>query len=257
MELKKSLGQHFLHDENMLRKIADLMGNFAEFASVLEVGPGHGALTKYLLQKNIPHFQAVDVDVRCVEFLRQNFPQLMVHHKDFLKADLFELLQAPACVVGNFPYNISSQIVFHILEYKELVLEMTGMFQKEMAVRIAASHNNKDYGVISVLTQAYYDCEYLLDIPPSCFNPPPKVMSGIIRIKRKKEALGCDEKLFRRVVKQVFTQRRKMLSNSLKPILQNMKLSDEKYSSLRPEQLSVADFVQLTNLISEAQIKNV
>lgn len=249
MELKKSLGQHFLHDENMLRKIADLMGDFTGFASVLEVGPGHGALTKYLLQKKISHFQAIDVDGRCVEFLRKTFPQLTVHHQDFLKADLEQLLKAPACVVGNFPYNISSQIVFRILDYKELVVEMTGMFQKEMAVRIAATHNSKDYGVISVLTQAFYDCEYLLDVSPACFTPPPKVMSGIIRIKRKKTPLACDEKLFKKVVKQVFTQRRKMLSNSLKPILKGAKLSDEKYLSMRPEQLSVADFVELTNQI--------
>lgn len=250
MELKKSLGQHFLHDENMLRKIADLMGDLSQFASVLEVGPGHGALTKYLLQKDIPHFQAIDVDVRCVEFLRTGFPKLTVHHQDFLKTDLSKLLNAPACIVGNFPYNISSQIVFHILDYRDLVVEMTGMFQKEMAVRIAAHHNNKDYGVISVLTQAYYDCEYLLDVPPGCFNPPPKVMSGIIRLRRKNEPLGCDENLFRKVVKQVFTQRRKMLSNSLKPILHDLKLSDEKYLSMRPEQLSVADFVNLTNSIT-------
>lgn len=253
MELKKSLGQHFLHDENMLRKIAELMGDLSKFASVLEVGPGHGALTKHLLQKKIAHFQAIDVDGRCVEYLRNNFPQLTVLHQDFLKADLAKLLQAPACVVGNFPYNISSQIVFKIIENRDLVLEMTGMFQKEMAVRIASKHDCKDYGVISVLTQAFYNSEYLLDIPPACFTPPPKVMSGIIRLVRKNEPLGCDEKLFRKVVKQVFTQRRKMLSNSLKPILQSLKLKDETYLSLRPEQLTVADFVKLTNIISDAQ----
>lgn len=253
MELKKSLGQHFLHDENMLRKIAELMGDLSQFASVLEVGPGHGALTKHLLQKKIAHFQAIDVDGRCVEYLRNNLPQLTVIHQDFLKTDLTKLLQAPACVVGNFPYNISSQIVFKIIENRDLVSEMTGMFQKEMAVRIASKHDCKDYGVISVLTQAFYNSEYLLDIPPACFTPPPKVMSGIIRLVRKNEALGCDEKLFRKVVKQVFTQRRKMLSNSLKPILQSLKLKDETYLSLRPEQLAIADFVKLTNIISDAQ----
>ena len=154
-------------------------------------------------------------------------------------------------MVGNFPYNISSQIVFKIVENRDLVKSMIGMFQKEMAVRIAAPHGSKDYGVISVLTQAYYDCSYLIDVPPGCFSPPPKVMSGIIRLERKSEPLGCDEKLFRQIVKQSFTQRRKVLSNSLKGIVNSAQWSG--FESKRPEQLSVADFISLTNIIANAK----
>jgi 16S rRNA (adenine1518-N6/adenine1519-N6)-dimethyltransferase len=254
MELKRSLGQHFLHDQNMLQKIADVIGDLSPFASVLEIGPGHGALTKYLLLKKHYDFKAVEVDRRCVEFLQQNMPELKVINVDFLKADLTQLLKSHACIVGNFPYNISSQIVFKIIENRAIVSRMTGMFQKEVAVRIAAPHGSKDYGVISVLTQAYFDCTYLLDVPPGCFTPPPKVMSGIIKLERKNAALGCDEKLFRTIVKQSFTQRRKILSNSLKGIDSSAQWNG--FESKRPEQLSVADFVSLTNLIADAQSIN-
>jgi 16S rRNA (adenine1518-N6/adenine1519-N6)-dimethyltransferase len=156
--------------------------------------------------------------------------------------------------VGNFPYNISSQIVFKIIENRAIVKQMIGMFQKEVAVRIASPHGTKDYGVISVLTQAYYDCSYLIDVPPGCFTPPPKVMSGIIKLERREEALGCDEKLFKNIVKQAFTQRRKILSNSLKGIDSAAQWNG--FESKRPEQLSVADFVSLTNMIAHAQSIN-
>jgi len=251
MLLKKSLGQHFLHDQNMLQKIAELIGDVSGYSSVLEIGPGHGALSRYLLEKHHPDFKAVEVDKRCVEYLSENFPKLKVINQDFLKADISLFLKSPAIVVGNFPYNISSQIVFRIIEYRELVKTMIGMFQKEMAVRIAAPHGSKDYGVISVLTQAYYDCTYLIDVPPGCFSPPPKVMSGIIRLERKNEGLGCDGKLFRQIVKQSFTQRRKVLSNSLKGMVTNTQWNG--FESKRPEQLSVADFVLLTNMIADAK----
>ncbi|MBP6515584.1 MAG: ribosomal RNA small subunit methyltransferase A [Chitinophagales bacterium] len=251
MELKKSLGQHFLHDQNMLQKIADAIGDLSLYASVLEIGPGHGALTRYMLGKKLTDFKAVEIDRRCIDYLKNEYPQLTVVNQDFLKTDLTILVNTPACVVGNFPYNISSQIVFKIIEHRELIFEMVGMFQKEMAVRIAAKPNSKDYGVIGILAQAYYDCEYLFDVPPGCFTPPPKVMSGILRMKRKNTALGCDEKLFRQIVKQAFTQRRKMMSNSLKSF--NFK-GDVwiAFASKRPEQLGVQDFVTLTNALTNA-----
>lgn len=254
MELKKSLGQHFLHDQNMLQKISELIGDLKEFSSVMEIGPGHGALTRYLLKKKHHDFKAVEVDRRCVAFLEENIPVLKVINIDFLKADLNQLLQSPACIVGNFPYNISSQIVFKIIESRAVVKQMIGMFQKEVAVRIASPHGTKDYGVISVLTQAYFDCTYLIDVPPGCFTPPPKVMSGIIKLERKKEELGCDEKLFRNIVKQAFTQRRKILSNSLKGIDSTAQWNG--FEMKRPEQLSVSDFVLLTNIIANAQSTN-
>lgn len=249
VELKKSLGQHFLHDQNMLQKIADTIGDLGQYASVLEIGPGHGALTRYMLGKKISDFKAVEIDRRCIDYLKNEYPQLKVINQDFLKTDLAVLVNAPACVVGNFPYNISSQIVFKIIEHRELIFEMVGMFQKEMAVRIAAKPNSKDYGVIGILAQAFYDCEYLFDVPPGCFTPPPKVMSGVLRMKRKAEPLGCDEKLFRQIVKQAFTQRRKMMSNSLKSFAFKGNVW-ETYASKRPEQLSVQEFVVLTNMLS-------
>lgn len=250
MELKKSLGQHFLHDENMLLKIAHLMGDFDGFSSVLEIGPGHGALTKHLLNKAHKDFKAVEVDKRCVEYLSSTYPNLMLINQDFLKLDITKHLSNPSLVVGNFPYNISSQIVFKIIEHRDLIAKMVGMFQKEVAVRIAAPHNSKVYGVISILTQAFYDCEYLLDVPPGCFSPPPKVLSGIIQLTRREEPLGCNEDLFRKIVKQSFTQRRKVLSNSLKGIVKAESMGI--FHSMRPEQLSVSDFVTLTNLIAHA-----
>lgn len=251
MELKKSLGQHFLHDQHMLQKIADAIGDVSHYASVLEIGPGHGALTRYMLAKQLPDFKAVEIDRRCIDYLKNEFPQLAVINQDFLKTDLSVLINTPACVVGNFPYNISSQIVFKIIEHREQIQEMVGMFQKEMAVRIAAKPNSKDYGVIGILAQAFYHCEYLFDVPPGCFTPPPKVMSGILRMRRKTELLGCDERLFKQIVKQAFTQRRKMLSNSLKSFAFSGDVWNT-YASKRPEQLSVHDFVILTNRLSNA-----
>jgi 16S rRNA (adenine1518-N6/adenine1519-N6)-dimethyltransferase len=250
MELKKSLGQHFLHDENMLLKIAHIMGDFDGFSSVLEIGPGHGALTKHLLNKSYNDFKAVEVDKRCVEFLSSTYPNLVLINQDFLKLDIHQHLSNPSLIVGNFPYNISSQIVFKIIDHRDIISMMVGMFQKEVALRIAAPHNSKVYGVISILTQAYYDCEYLLDVPPGCFSPPPKVMSGIIKLTRREEPLGCDELLFKKIVKQSFTQRRKVLSNSLKGLVKAEFMG--KYLSMRPEQLSVNDFVVLTNQVSHA-----
>ncbi len=246
--LKKSLGQHFLKDENILRKIAEAIGDMSAYKTVVEVGPGMGALTKHLLAQNPANFYVVELDDRWAAYLPQAYPQLQgrVIHADFLKTDL-AFIEEPTHLVGNFPYNISSQIVFRALDYKEKVQRITGMFQKEMAKRIASPPGSKDYGVISVLTQAYYDCEYLFDVPPGCFDPPPKVMSGIITMVRKKELqLKCDEVLFKRVVKAAFNQRRKTMRNSLKELVSSKELLSTEIFNLRPEQLSVEQFEQLT-----------
>ncbi|HWB62217.1 MAG TPA: 16S rRNA (adenine(1518)-N(6)/adenine(1519)-N(6))-dimethyltransferase RsmA [Chitinophagales bacterium] len=249
--LKKSLGQHFLKDENMLLKIADAIGNLSDFKTVVEIGPGMGALTKHLLAQNPGNFYVVELDDRWAEHLNNAYPALRGHiiHEDFLRTDL-GFLQNPAHVVGNFPYNISTQIVFKILEHRQIVERMTGMFQKEVALRIAAKPGSKDYGVMSVLAQAWYEGEYLFDVPPGCFNPPPKVMSGIIRLKRKNGfVLGCDENMFKRVVKAAFNQRRKTMRNSLKEVVSDKALLASAVFEKRPEQLSVQEFVELVNRI--------
>lgn len=248
--LKKSLGQHFLKDENILRKIAEAIGDMSVFKTVVEIGPGMGALTKHLLQANPDNFYVIELDDRWAEHLNQAYPQLRgkIIHRDFLQADL-DFMQHPAHVVGNFPYNISSQIVFRIIDYKAVVTKMTGMFQKEVAQRMAAKPGTKDYGVLSVLTQAYYNPKYLFDVPPGCFNPPPKVMSGIIQLTRKEETLNCDEVKFKRVVKTAFNQRRKTMRNSLRELVTDKTLLANEVFNLRPEQLSVKEFENLTNLI--------
>lgn len=248
--LKKSLGQHFLRDENMLKKIAAAIGRLDAYATVVEVGPGKGALTKHLLMQNPDNLYVVELDDRWAAYLEETYPALKgkIIHEDFLKADL-GFMKNPSHLVGNFPYNISSQIVFKVIDNKERVELMTGMFQKEVAQRIAAGPGSKEYGVISVLTQAYYDCVYLFDVSPGCFDPPPKVMSGVIQLRRKKNiSLACDEKSFKNVVKTAFNQRRKTLRNSLKGIVSNKEVFQHGVFNLRPEQLSVVQFVELTNL---------
>ncbi len=249
--LKKSLGQHFLKDEAVLQQIAEAIGDMKSFATVVEIGPGMGALTKYLLQPKPDNFYVVELDDRWVAHLAQTYPHLRgkVIHRDFLKADL-NFMQHPTHIVGNFPYNISSQIIFRMIEYKEVVEEMTGMFQKEVALRIAAKPGNKDYGILSVLAQAYFDCYYLFDVLPESFNPPPKVMSGVIKLKRKRTTLQCDEEKFKKLVKAAFNQRRKTMRNSLKELVADKSLLAQEVFAKRPEQLSIAEFESLTNLIS-------
>lgn len=248
--LKKSLGQHFLKDESILQKIADAIGDLKEFKTVVEIGPGMGALTKYLLQKNHPEFYAIELDDRWAAHLANAYPPLRgrIIHEDFLQTNL-NFLQKPTHIVGNFPYNISSQIIFRVIDEKEKVEMVTGMFQKEVAQRIAASHGSKAYGVTSVLTQAYFDCKYLFDVSPACFEPPPKVMSGIIQLKRKTEKINCDEILFKRIVKAAFNQRRKTMRNSLKEFISGKEMAADEIFNLRPEQISVWQFQELTNLI--------
>ncbi len=252
--LKKSLGQHFLKDEGILQKIAEAIGDMSPFKTVVEIGPGMGALTKYLIRQKHENFFVVELDDRWAEHLSNAYPSLRgkIIHEDFLQTDL-GFLQNPTHVVGNFPYNISSQIVFRIIDEREKVEMMTGMFQKEVALRIAAKHGSKDYGVTSVLTQAYYDCHYLFDVTPDCFDPPPKVMSGIIQLKRKeKRTLDCDEVLFKRIVKAAFNQRRKTMRNSLKEFTGGKELASNDIFNLRPEQISVQAFQELTNLIQSS-----
>jgi len=250
MQLKKSLGQHFLKDEAILNKIADAIGDLSSFKTVLEIGPGQGALTKYLVKKKHPNYLAIELDNRWAAYIPEHFPVLQgkVINEDFLHTDLTKIFEYPTHVVGNFPYNISTEIIFKVIEHRATVTKMTGMFQKEVAVRIASLPGNKEYGVTSVLTQAYFDCEYLFDVPPQSFDPPPKVMSGILQLKLKTEDfLNCDEKLFKTIVKKAFGQRRKTLRNSLKDMIQNKEMLSEPFFDLRPERLSVKDFEALTN----------
>ncbi len=252
MRAKKSFGQHFLTNEDIARRIADSLQLADGPNNVLEVGPGKGMLTKYLLEKDF-NLKCVEADTDMVDYLNANYPALhgKVISEDFLRLDLGTVFGGqPFCIIGNFPYNISSQIVFKMVEYRPLVPQLVGMFQKEMAERIIASPGGKDYGVISVLTQAFYEGKYLFSVGNRNFNPPPKVLSGVIRLRRKEEALGCDEALFRKVVKQAFNQRRKMLRNTMKPFFeQNPVVLEEKFFTQRPEVLTVQDFVGLTNRV--------
>jgi len=249
---KKALGQHFLKDDSISERIANSVTYSRGVKNVLEVGPGTGALTKFFVEKELD-FKAVEVDAESIVYLNQFYPKLApnIIQQSFLKLELDQIYNDKLIVIGNFPYNISSQILFKCLDYKNHVVEVVGMFQKEVAERIAEPPGSKAYGVISVLLQAYYSIEYLFTVHEDAFNPPPKVKSGVIRlIRNEKDSLDCDEKLFKQVVKLSFNQRRKTLRNSLKSILKDRELP-EKFQKERPEQLSVQDFVELTNFISD------
>ncbi|GGI56038.1 16S rRNA (adenine(1518)-N(6)/adenine(1519)-N(6))-dimethyltransferase RsmA [Winogradskyella haliclonae] len=253
VKAKKHLGQHFLKDENIAKKIADTL-SLKGYDDVLEIGPGMGVLTKYLLEKDtITH--VVEIDTESVEYLKNNYLNLSgrIYEKDFLRYDLNLVFNGkPFAIIGNFPYNISSQIVFKTLEMREQIPEFSGMFQKEVAKRICSKEGSKAYGILSVLTQAFYDAEYLFTVPPSVFNPPPKVDSGVLLLTRKENYnLPCDEKLFFRVVKTSFQQRRKTLRNSLKVFNLSYNLKANTIFGQRPEQLSVAQFIELTLLIEK------
>ena len=254
MKAKKSYGQHFLTNEHIAEQIANSLTTTDSVKYVVEVGPGKGMLTKYLLPKPTPLF-AVEADRDMVEHLQRHFPKLKprIVEEDFLKVDLKHLTKnEPFAIIGNFPYNISSQILFKMLDCRELVPELVGMFQLEVAERVVAKSGSKTYGIISVLVQAFYDGELLLGVPPNSFSPPPKVQSAVIRLLRRSETeLGCDHALFIQVVKQAFGQRRKMLRNTMKFFLANDPILESEYFTKRPEQLDVADFVRLTNLISK------
>ena len=250
---KKHLGQHFLTDELIAQQIADsLTGNGYENA--LEIGPGMGVLTKYLLKKKYTT-HVIEIDTESVEYLQAHYLNLAnrIISKDFLKIDLSEYFgEEQVAIIGNFPYNISTQILFKTLENRHQIPEFSGMFQKEVAKRIAEKEGSKVYGIISVLTQAFYNVEYLFTVPPTVFNPPPKVDSGVIRLTRKENhTLPVDEKLFFRVVKTAFQQRRKTLRNSLKTFNLSDSLREDTIFAKRPEQLSVQEFISLTSKIEK------
>jgi 16S rRNA (adenine1518-N6/adenine1519-N6)-dimethyltransferase len=258
---KKHLGQHFLTDENIAKNIADSLTE-SGYETVVEIGPGMGVLTKYLLQKQQP-VTVLEIDTESVEYLQDDFPKehltidtskekFTIIEGDFLKQDIATLFQKKQlAIIGNFPYNISTQIVFKALENRAYVSEFSGMFQKEVAQRIAEKEGSKAYGILSVLTQAFYDVEYLFTVPPTVFNPPPKVDSGVIRLIRKQDfSLPVDEQFFFRVVKTAFNQRRKMLRSSLKSLNLSDTLKEDPIFAKRPEQLSVNEFISLTEKIA-------
>ena len=249
VKAKKHLGQHFLTDENIAKKIANSL-QFSGYDKVLEVGPGMGVLTKYLLEKETETFVA-EIDTESITYLKEHYPQLKENHfvGDFLKTDFSKIFpNEQVAVIGNFPYNISSQILFHIIENYQQIPEMAGMFQKEVAERTAAVPRTKDYGILSVMVQAYYDVKYLFTVHENVFNPPPKVKSGVISLLRNpKEGLAGNETLFKNIVKAGFNQRRKKLSNALKVLNIPEELSGHNFLNLRAEELSVQDFISFTN----------
>ncbi len=255
---KKSLGQHFLKDMQIARRIAETLNAYKNLP-VLEIGPGTGVLTQFLLEEG-HDLTVVELDWESVDYLRVHFPVLenKIIADDFLQLDLSRLFEGkPFCVIGNYPYNISSQIFFKVLDYKDHVPCCSGMIQKEVAERLAAGPGSKTYGIISVLLQVWYDIEYLFTVSEQVFDPPPKVKSAVIRMTRNNRvSLGCDEKLFKTVVKTSFNQRRKTLRNSMKPLLgkecadYNLPIFDK-----RPEQLSIEQFVELTH-ITERHLKH-
>lgn len=252
---KKHLGQHFLKDENIAEKIANTL-SFEGYSKVLEIGPGMGVLTKFLLDKKGTTY-VIEIDPESVDYLKANYLGLSdrIIEKNFLKFDLTTIFNKEQfAVIGNFPYNISTQIVFKTLEMRDQIPEFSGMFQKEVAERICRKEGSKVYGILSVLTQAFYDAEYLFTVPPQVFSPPPKVDSGVLRLKRKENyKLKCDEKFFFKVVKTSFNQRRKTLRNSLKSFNLSDKLKANVIFDKRPEQLSVEAFIELTDLIEKDQ----
>ncbi|CAM4042231.1 MULTISPECIES: 16S rRNA (adenine(1518)-N(6)/adenine(1519)-N(6))-dimethyltransferase RsmA [Flavobacterium] len=252
VKAKKHLGQHFLTDESVAKNIADTLC-LKGYEKVLEIGPGMGVLTKYLLEKPIETF-VVEIDTESVAYLEENYKKLENHiiSKDFLKYNLNEIFNNDQfAIIGNFPYNISTQIVFKTLEMRNQIPEFSGMFQKEVAQRICEKKGSKVYGILSVLTQAFYEAEYLFTVDEHVFDPPPRVKSGVLRLTRKENYhLPCDEKLFFSVVKQAFNQRRKTMRNSLKSMIHSDTLKEDVIFNLRPEQLSVEQFIELTQKIA-------
>jgi 16S rRNA (adenine1518-N6/adenine1519-N6)-dimethyltransferase len=251
---KKHLGQHFLTDKNTAAKIVGALRPQLGYDTVLEVGPGMGILSEVLLPNESYQTWLIDVDDESIRYLQTHYPELgnRLIHGDFLTLDFAAHFGGKLAVIGNFPYNISSQILFKILEERLRVVEMVGMFQKEVAERCAASPGSKAYGILSVLVQAYYHVEYLFTVKAGAFNPPPKVLSGVIRLTRNAiETLDCDEKLFWRVVKAAFNQRRKTLRNALATVIPKNKMGENPLYDLRAERLAVTDFITLTNEITQ------
>ncbi len=260
---KKHLGQHFLRSEPIAQKIAYTL-TLNGYKNVIEIGPGTGVLTKYLLEKPI-HLQVMEIDQESIAYLKTHFSfdhrdlvnpdRFTIMEADFLKVDLDSIFkEEPFAITGNFPYNISSQIVFKTITYRHRIPEFTGMFQKEVAQRICATHGSKTYGILSVLTQAFYDAQYLFTVPPGVFNPPPKVDSGVLRLTRKETYadIGCDPDFLFKVVKTAFQQRRKTLRNSLKSLNVSDAFRQSEIGGKRPEQLSIEDFIKLTKTIQDS-----
>jgi 16S rRNA (adenine1518-N6/adenine1519-N6)-dimethyltransferase len=250
---KKHLGQHFLIDENIASNIVEACMKDLKTDALIEVGPGTGVLTKYLFKKKIPQFLALDIDEESVVYLHNQYPKQTENVKllDFLEVNIKSIVTGSFSIIGNFPYNISSQILFKALEHRHECPLIVGMFQKELAERIAAPPGSKTYGILSVFMKAFYDVEYLFTVHENAFNPPPKVKSGVIACRRNNTTkLDCDETFFFKVVKTAFNQRRKQLKNSLGVFLMEGKVLPNKFVTQRPEQLTVAEFVEITNLLS-------
>jgi 16S rRNA (adenine1518-N6/adenine1519-N6)-dimethyltransferase len=250
---KKHLGQHFLTDKNIAAKIVESLSPAGRYTNVLEVGPGMGILSDFLLQKTEYETSLIDIDTESYLYLKKKYPQLSdrLINADFLEMDFAAIFNGPMAIIGNFPYNISSQILFKVLDNRDKVVEVVGMFQKEVAERCSSKPGSKEYGILSVFLQAYYKVEYLFTVKAGVFNPPPKVLSAVIRLTRNENAsLDCDEKLFWQVVKAGFNQRRKTLRNAVSSLINKEKMTDDKMLDLRAERLSVADFVKLTNDIT-------
>ncbi|HVD97171.1 MAG TPA: 16S rRNA (adenine(1518)-N(6)/adenine(1519)-N(6))-dimethyltransferase RsmA [Cytophagaceae bacterium] len=250
---KKHLGQHFLNDQHIAEKIVESLTPEGKYRDVLEVGPGMGVLTQFLTKKEDYTTWVVEIDRESIQYLKKNYTQQLenrIIEGDFLRLKLEDIFKDKFAVIGNFPYNISSQIFFKILEYRDQIPESVGMIQKEVAERMAAKHGNKTYGILSVLLQAFYDIEYLFTVHEHVFTPPPKVKSGVIRLRRNNRGqLPCDEKLFFKVVKQSFSTRRKTLRNCLKSFNLPAEMMAEPIFDKRAEQLSVNDFIELTTRI--------
>jgi 16S rRNA (adenine1518-N6/adenine1519-N6)-dimethyltransferase len=241
---KKTLGQHFLNDETVAEQIVQSITS--SNTSILEIGPGMGILTQFLLQNDVKEFKVIEIDTEAVAYLQKKYPSLQIISGDFLKLDLFGYFEDKITIIGNFPYNISSQILFKVLKNKDIVIELVGMFQKEVAERVASKPGKKMYGILSVLLQTYYDIEYLFTVDEHLFTPPPQVKSGVIRIIRNPDKkLRCDEVLFKNVVKTAFNQRRKTLRNSLKNFSFVEEYRNNSIFALRPEQLSVTQFEEI------------
>lgn len=254
---KKHFGQHFLRDENIARKICESLTLHKNYKQVLEIGPGTGVLTKYLFESENFHTTLIEIDKDAYDFLNEKFPEFQqnIIYGDFLQFDISGRFKEPFAIIGNFPYNISTQILFKVLETRDLIPEIVGMFQKEVAQRIASPPGSKQYGILSVLLQAFYDIDYLFTVSEHVFYPPPKIKSAVIRLRRNEvEKLNCDEKLFVEIVKKAFNQRRKTLRNALSSFnSEKTKLSDAIFNK-RAEQLSVDEFVEITRIISNRDL---
>jgi 16S rRNA (adenine1518-N6/adenine1519-N6)-dimethyltransferase len=252
---KKHLGQHFLTDKKIAERIVAGLAEAKDIKNVIEVGPGMGVLTDFLILNSNIHLKVVDIDKESIAYLENKYPSLQgkIISGDFLKLPLNTLFEnnEKLSIIGNFPYNISSQILFHAIDYADVVTEIVGMFQKEVAERICSKPGTKEYGILSVMMQAYYHVEYMFTVAPGVFNPPPKVKSGVIKAQRRSDDVfqGIEEKLFKSIVKMAFNQRRKTLRNALRSML-NPSIINEPVFDLRAERLSVDDFVQLSKLIS-------